>query len=58
MSTEGEVEKLEWLRLFFYEIICDRLRVNLYAEIVGRTFDLRLFPGGRCSGHDNWEECL
>ena len=61
VSTEEEVEKFEWRGLFVYEIICDRLRINLCRDfldgIVGRI-NLRLFPGGWCSGHDDWEECL
>jgi hypothetical protein len=61
VSTEEEVKKLEWRGLFVYKVICDRLRVNLCGDfldgIVGRL-DLRLFPGGWCRGHDDWEECL
>ena len=56
VSTEKEVEQLEWRRLFVYKIIDDRLRVNLCGDfldgIVGRI-DLILFPGGLCSRHDD-----
>ena len=60
VSPEEEVEKLKCRRLFVYEIIFDRLDVNLSSFLDGIVggIGLGFFPGGRYGRHDDWEEYL